>query len=472
MIVPGAHVVVVGGGIAGLTAALRLAKRGYRVELLEGSPRTGGKLLGGSIAGMPVDLGAEAMLARRPEALSLAREVGLGDRLRDPGTTRAALWARGALRRFPRPMVQGVPGDLDDLAETGILSETELARVRRTVDAAAEPPTADVSVGAAITARMGTTVVDRLVEPLLGGVYAGRAEELSLQACLPQLWPALVEGSTLIDAVRAATPAAPKAGEPDRPPAPVFAGIEGGVHELAAAVRAAAEDAGARVRTGVTVRELRRAVDGWKLVCGSTRDPELVRADAVVLACPAAPAARLFSAEVPVAAHVLAEIPYASMAIVTLAVRRDSAWEGSGFLAGAGSLAAVKGGTYSTTKWPWLAEHAPNGVVVVRASIGRRGDEQVLQRPDEELIELARSDLDHVLGTDGVGLGEVIDAGVTRWGGGLPQYTVGHLERVERIRAAVAGVPSLAIAGAAYDGVGIPACIASAERAVADLTGA
>jgi oxygen-dependent protoporphyrinogen oxidase len=468
VIAPGGRVVVVGGGISGLTAAYRLASRGYRVELLEASDRTGGKLRSGSIAGVRVDVGAEAMLARRPEAVGLAREVGLADLLRDPGTTRAGLWARDGLRRFPRPMVQGVPGDLDDLRATGILSDDESARASLDATQPGTPVVEDVSVARYVGDRLGSAVVDRLVEPLLGGVYAGRADELSLHACLPQLWAALQSGSSLTAAVRASAATPPD--DPASPPPPVFAGLDGGVAALADGVRAAAEAAGAVIRTGVTVRELHRLEAGWQLVCGSTRSPEVVDADAVILACPAVPTSKLLRPIAPGAASELADIPYASMAIVTLAVRREAPFEGSGFLAGAGGLAAVKGATYSATKWPWLADRSPAGTVILRASVGRRGDEALLQRDDADLVDVAVTDLQRVLRSTGDDLGAVIDSSVTRWGGGLPQYTVGHRDRIDRIHTAVAAITGLAVAGAAYQGVGIPACIASADRAVDALT--
>jgi len=367
-------------------------------------------------------------------------------------------------------MVQGVPGDLNDLRATGILTDTELARAALDSVRPGTPVVDDVSVAQYVGDRLGFAVVDRLVEPLLGGVYAGRADELSMHACLPQLWDVLTTGSSLMAAVRASTPAPPADPTTAPPPVPVFAGLDGGVAGLATGVRAAAEAAGALVRTGVTVRELHPHDDGWQLVCGSARAPEIVVADAVLLACPAVPSSRLLREVAPDAATGLAGIPYASMAILTLAVRRDAPFDGSGFLAGAGSLAAVKGATYSSTKWPWLADRAPEGALILRASVGRRGDEALLQRDDAELVDLAVADLQRVLRTTGDDLGPVVDSSVTRWGGGLPQYVVGHLDRVERIRRSVAAVPGLAVAGAAYQGVGIPACIASADRAVESLT--
>lgn len=183
------HVVVVGGGIAGLAAAwyLRQGGEGVRVTVLDGARRIGGKLHAVEVAGVPVDAGAEAMLARRPEGVDLARTVGLAGELRDPGTTRAAILTRGALRPLPGGQVMGVPSDLGALAGAGILGPGGLARVP--LDRLLPPTlvTTDVSVASYVRARMGGEVVERLVEPMLGGVYAGRADRLSLEATMPRI---------------------------------------------------------------------------------------------------------------------------------------------------------------------------------------------------------------------------------------------------------------------------------------------
>src|SRR5918992_2629197 len=172
------HVVVVGGGVAGLAAAYFLGRAEVRVTVLEGSPRLGGKLRVGEVAGLPVDEGAEAMLARRPEGLDLVRDLDLADRLVYPGTTTAAIWTRGALRTMPAGHVMGIPADLPALARSQILPGRGLARVPLDLVLPATPRGADVSVADYIGARLGRELVDRLVEPLLGGVYAGRVEEL------------------------------------------------------------------------------------------------------------------------------------------------------------------------------------------------------------------------------------------------------------------------------------------------------
>ncbi len=298
--------VVVGGGIGGLAAAHFLARdSGREVLLLEGSPIVGGKLRLASVAGVVVDVGAEAMLNRRPEGVALARELGLP--VVHPATASSRLWSGGSLKPLPRSLM-GVPMDLDDLAASGVLSAEGLAR------AAAEPtlpPTeleGDVSVAALVGERLGEEVVDRLVEPLLGGVYAGRARELSARATTPQLVAMLDRGSL----VEAAAAAVPSGGDP------VFAGIPGGMGMLPAVLAA---HGGFTVRTGATVREVRRTETGFELVVGSTRDAELVRATDVVLATPSAPTARLLADLAPAAAAELAAVETASVAIVTLAFR-------------------------------------------------------------------------------------------------------------------------------------------------------
>jgi oxygen-dependent protoporphyrinogen oxidase len=457
------HVAVVGGGIAGLTAAYHAASSGARVTLLEGSPDVGGKLRVSDVAGLPVDEGAEAMLARRPEGLELVRELGIGDRLAYPGTTSAAIWSRGALHPMPGGHIMGVPADLGALARSRVLSAGGLLRVPFDLVRPATPRGEDVSVAELIGARVGSEVVDRLVEPLLGGVYAGRADDLSFEATMPGLAQVSRGRRSLINAARAVREAAPK------DTGPVFTTLTGGLGALAPALQARLTELDATVRTATMVRELRRGPDGWRLTLGPAREPELLEADAVVLAVPARAARRLLRDDVPAAAAELERIDYASMAIVTLAYAATAFPEplsGSGYLVPAVESAGVKAVTFSTTKWPHLIDGAP-GMVVVRCSIGRYGEEQLLQRPDDELKAVAMTELARTTGV----MELPVDARVTRWGGALPQYSVGHLDRVARISAAVAGVPGLAVCGAAYDGVGIPACVASARTAAALVLG-
>lgn len=453
-----AHVVVVGGGIAGLAAAYRLGERapvGTRVTLVEASAQVGGKLRSSPVAGVDVDEGAEAMLVRAPEGLALARAVGLGGELVHPGTTRAMLWTRGELRPLPAGTVMGVPADLGALEQARVLSAAGLARVPLDLLLPRTAVGDDVPVGRYVAARMGREVVERLVDPLLGGVYAGRADQLSLAATLPQLaTPARLHRSLLVAARTARAGTVTSA-------APVFATVVGGLGRLA---RVVAEVATAGIRTRTIVRALeRRPGGGWTLTVGSTRDEQRVDADAVILAVPAAAASRLLGRLAPAGAHELAGIEYASVAVVTLAFRRASLPPlpaGSGYLVPAVDGHLTKAVTFVQRKWPHVG--AGTGLEIVRCSVGRAGDSSDLQRDDTDLVSTCSAELAAALG----GGGELVASRVTRWGGALPQYAVGHGARVGRIRAAVEEHAGLALAGAAYDGVGIPACIRTAEAAV------
>ncbi|MBD0423768.1 protoporphyrinogen oxidase [Streptomyces sp. TRM S81-3] len=454
------HVVVIGAGIAGLAAAHRLLGRGARVTVLEASDRVGGKLLPGEIAGVRVDLGAESMLARRPEAVGLAREVGLDGRLQPPATATASLWTRGTLRPMPKGHVMGVPGTASAL--TGILSEEGLARIGRDAELPRTEVGDDVAVGEYVAARVGREVVDRLVEPLLGGVYAGDAYRISMRSAVPQLFEAARTHTSLTEAVRGIqgrTAAAPQQG-------PVFMGIEGGIGTLPLAVAESVRARGGEIVTGAPVTELRRTAPvGWRVVAGD----RVLHADAVVVAVPAPAAAGLLRAEAPAAAAELAAVEYASMALITLAYRRSEAAalpEGSGFLVPPVDGRTIKASTFASRKWGWIADEDPD-LVVLRTSVGRYGETEILGRDDAGLVAVSRHDLKEATGLDAA----PVATRVTRWQDGLPQYPVGHHARVARIRAHVAELPGLAVCGAAYDGVGIPASIASAYAAVDQIHG-
>ncbi len=446
---PRRRTVVVGGGVAGLTAARDLAAAGREVLVLEGSPDIGGKLRSASVAGVSVDVGAESMLARRPEGVDLVEELGL--LVVHPAATSSSVWTRGALRPLPRS-VMGVPADIDQVAASGVLSDSGVERLRHETSSLPLADGEDVSVGELVASRLGDEIVHRLVEPLLGGVYAGHARLLSARATVPQLAAWSGEPSLVAAAARASSAT----------PGPVFAGIEGGLGRLPGAL-----SNGLDVRTGATVRELRRTPTGFVLVVGPTTDAEEVLADEVVLATPAAPSARLLADIAPDAAAELAGVEYASMAVVTLAFRAGEFPDlpGSGFLVPPIDGRTIKAATFSFAKWDWVRA-AGAGTLLLRTSVGRHREESVLQVPDADLVAASLADLREATGL----ASRPVDTHVQRWGGGLPQYAVGHLDRVARIRATVARVPGLAVCGAAYDGVGIPAVIASARRAAATLT--
>lgn len=455
------RVVVVGAGIAGLAAAYALRRDGppsLQITVLDADRRLGGKLRVSPVGDLAVDEGAEMFLVRVPEAVELAAAVGLGAGLVHPASTDARVVVDGTPRPLPTGTVLGVPADLAALRAAGVLDAAALAEVAAEADRPGEPVAGDVPVGEYVRRRLGPQVVDRLVDPLLGGVYAGRADRLSLQATMPALARQLSAGRPAPSLVAAAR--AVRAAESGPPGRPVFATLPTGLGALPAAVAAAA---GAQLRLGLPARRIERLGGGFRVVAGPVPAPTEFVADAVVVAVPAAKAGPLLAGLAPAAAADLAGIEYASIAIVTLGYRSADIGRpltGSGLLVPAGSGGAVKAVTFTSAKWPHLAGHE---LTVLRASVGRHGEEQVLHRADPDLVALVGAE---VAALTGLPAAPAVSR-VSRWGGALPQYAVGHVERVARIRAAVAAVPGLAVCGAAYDGVGVPACIRSGYAAAA-----
>jgi oxygen-dependent protoporphyrinogen oxidase len=455
------RVAVVGGGISGLTAAYRLrAALGPAavITVIELTGRAGGKLRTVELAGHSYDVGAEAYLARRPELTALVAELGMTDLQAHPNPATARIRAGGQARPIPAGTVLGVPVGVAEVS--GVLSDDGLRRLAAEADL---PPVrldgADVSVGELLADRLGPEVPDRLVDPLLGGVYAGRAANLGLRATMPALAAKLDagEGSVLAAAAGLMPPPAPNGKRP-----PVFGTLTGGLSTL---VDRLAEASGALLRCGLPVRGLRRLAGGWRLELGSAPNPEFLDADAVVLAVPAPAARKLLGDVSPAASAAFGRIDVASMAVVALALPADAPLpESSGVLIGSGEEHAdgtpftAKAFTFSSRKWAHLAgqEH-----LLVRGSVGRFGETEILQRDDAELVAAVRADLAELTGVTA----PPVDSVVTRWGGGLPQYGVGHLDLVADIERAVADVPGLAVAGAALHGVGLPGCVVSAERA-------
>ncbi len=426
------------------------------------------------MAGHVVDVGAEAMLALRPEAVDLLESVGAGDEIVAPETTSASVWSRGGLHPLPRATLMGIPAD--PTAARGLLTDDEVARAldERPWD---EPLGDDVAVGEYVAARLGQAVVDRLVEPLLGGVYSGHASRLSMRAALPQAWPTAESGGSLLALASRAmgprstgpAPAGRPADASARPPRPPFAGIRGGVGRFPELLLAALEPYAVEVRLHAPATALERTPQGWAVVAGPTSASERFEADAVVVTVAPAPSARLLAPHAPGASAILAAMETASTAVITLAVESAGLGElpGSGFLVPPVEGMRIKAGTFSGVKWGWTGALSDD-TAYLRASIGRAGEERDLEREDDELVDLAVREVSTVLGRP---LPRLVDGHVQRWEAGLPQYTVGHLDRVAAIRTEVAGLPGLEVAGAAYDGVGIPGVIASATRAATAIVG-
>jgi len=455
-------VVVVGAGITGLAAAWELVTRPPaagpppRVVVLESDERVGGKIASVDLGGRPVDGGADAFIARVPAGVELCRELGLRAELEAPAANGAFVWTRGRLRPLPEGLVLGVPSDLLGLARSGAVSVAGLGRAALdlVLPPTAPPPSGDRSVGELVAARFGRQVQERVVDPLLGGIHAGRSERLSLAATAPQLATASERHRSLLLGLRATAPPRPPGGAA---PA-VFNSLAGGLHRLVTRLVEELRSRGVELRTSCPAEALGEGEGGHAWALGTPGGT--LAADAVILAVPAPVAAGLLRPLAPAAAADLAGIEHASVALVLLAyaaAAMGGPLDGSGFLVPRVDGRLMTACSWYTSKWPgrW-----PEDEVVLRASVGRWGQDP-LGLTDDELVERVRTELAAAMGVTAAPTA----ATVVRWKEAFPQYTVGHLDRVARIEAGVARLPGLALAGAALRGIGVPACIEQGRQA-------
>ena len=447
----GQRVAVVGGGIAGLAAAHSLVtgQHAPQVVVFERDARLGGKLHTSPFAGHPgIDEGPDAFLARLPWGTALAKAVGLGEQLVPPASGKAAVWW-DALHPIPEGLLLGMPTDIAAMARTKLLSwpgklraATEPLRRRTSLD--------DDSLGGYVRARFGNEIHLRLVDPLVGSIYAADTDHFSLKA-VPQIFDLAGKARSVLLAGRTMPKPSPEAG-------PVFYAPRDGMGALATATAAAVAAAGGELRTGTGAATLAADGAGWRV------NDEFF--DGVVLASPAGATAGLLRSIAPTVAEALAAIPVADVAMVTLAIRASDWPERlrgmSGYLVPKPMQRLVTAASFGSQKW---AHWEQSGQIVLRVSLGRDGL-PVLHLPDEQLLGAAVEEVGHHLGLTL----QPADARVTRWAGAFPQYRPHHSVRVA---AAEAALPAgLALAGASYHGVGVPACIRSAQQAAATLRAA
>jgi oxygen-dependent protoporphyrinogen oxidase len=444
-------VAVIGGGLAGLTLARDVHRRGRTPLLLEAGPRLGGVIRSEHVDGLLVEGGPDAMLAQKPAALALCRELGLGDEVISTEAPRTAfVLADGRLHAFPPDTRLGLPLTRAAADALTMLSPEERARVARDFDAPAPPAsTDDESVGAFTTRRFGEAFTRRIAQPLLGGIHAGDVDRLSLRALFPPLAEADAAGGSLLALLAA------RAGAPDGDGA--FRGLRGGMGQLPAALARALP--AAAMRTHAPVAWIAPG-DPHRVVTAGGLE---VTARAVVLAVPAAVAARLvapFDAEL---AAGCAELRAVSSATITLGYPRDRVahpCSGMGFIVPRGEATRLLAVSWVSSKW---AGRAPRDVLLLRAFAGGSFDADVLEAADDRIVAQTHEDLAPLLGIDS----QPVFARLHRWSNASPQYEVGHLARVARIGQLQDRTPGLFLTGSAYRGVGMPDVIADA-RATAD----
>jgi oxygen-dependent protoporphyrinogen oxidase len=437
------RVVVVGGGIAGLAAARRLESLVPDVEvlLLEWTRRLGGKLLTEEVDGFVVEGAADSFLSRKERGIGLCEEIGLGPDLigRRPEHARSFVRINRELHALPDGLSGLVPASLEALESSTLLSEHGRQRLATEADIAPAPRGSDESIASFISRRLGREAYDRIVEPLIAGIYGGDGEQLSLQATFPQLRRLELEHGSVLRGLALQPPS-----ESRYPP---FVSLRSGMQTLVDRLCETLE------RTAIHTwrpRSLQALPGRFAVDCG-----HIVQADGVVITAPAHAASKLLTGLDPELADLLAEIPYADSSIVTLGYRLTDVshpLDGYGYLVPASEGSDVLACTWSSSKWEG---RAPEGHALLRVYLRR-----IPKGSDERLVDLAHAEL----GLLGIKAQPLLTR-LHRWPGGMPQYVLGHPERVERIDRALEAHPGLGLAGAAYRGVGIPDCIASGEAA-------
>ena len=453
------RVAVLGAGIAGLSAAYELNKRAERerrridVVVLETASRVGGKIVTESRDGAVFELGPDSFLTLKPDALELVDELGLSGELMPtaPSPTTIFIYSQGALKALPSGTGL-VPTSPLSLLSMDLLSWKGRARLAMEPWAPAGEEGVDESLASFARRRLGQEALDKIVGPMLGGIFAGDPEKLSLQSAFPQLKDVEAKGGLW----RAARAAKRQAGA-KRADRTMFMTLKGGLGRLVETL--ALKLPAGRVRTNAPVQALRRRGGAWRV---ELRGGEAVEADAVIAAIPAnllSPLVADLDFELSCA---LGEIQFTSTATVSMLYDQPglaAKLDGFGFLVPRGENKATTAATYTSTKFP---ERAPKGAALIRCFLGGAGREAAVDADDAQIARLARAELKEILG-----LGEAHPrlTRVARWPKANPQYAIGHAMRLRRIASCVQAHPGLHLTGASYEGVGVPDCIRQGRAA-------
>jgi protoporphyrinogen/coproporphyrinogen III oxidase len=447
-----APVVVVGGGIAGLCAALTLQQSGVPFQLFEAAPRLGGVIRTERTQGFVLEAGPDAILAQKPAGLALCRSLGLGDRLVPTNQEQRTIYVLrdGTLHPLPEGAALGVPRSVGPLLKSRLFSWSAKLRMARDLVIPARRETADESIASFVDRRLGPEALRLIGEPLLAGIHAGDPARLSVAATFPRLVELEQRHGSLIRGLRATAP--------PRDAGAVFYSLPGGLQELVDAL--VARLPAAQMHTDLAVQAVVPRGAGWtvKTSDGATHD-----AGAVVIAVPPREAASLVKPISPEAAEMLASVRSVSTATVLLGYRRQDVshpLDGYGFLVPRGEGLRTSACTFVSTKLPG---RAPGGHVLLRGFLGGSRDPDVLYAGDAALVAVVAEELRPLVGLRSA----PVLARVFRWPDATPQMEVGHLGRMARLAEAVARVPGLHVTGAGLRGTGIPDTIADATQVAA-----
>ncbi|QDV67117.1 Protoporphyrinogen oxidase [Rosistilla carotiformis] len=460
---PHARVAVIGGGISGLVAAFDLRHRhpDWDVALYEASERVGGVIQTVRQDGFLLEFGADSFSVQPPGAIQLCRDLGIEDRLVDPleANRRAFILRAGKLVPVPEGFALLRPTDLKKLLASPLLSIPGRLRLVAEAFVKGKADDADESLQSFALRRFGREAFDRLIQPLVAGIYTADASKLSMQATMPQFVALEAEHGGMVRATRALQKQSKDDAARSASGARYaqFRSLPGGMGELFDTLVDRIGDG--NIRRGERIASLCRNGNQWTLQSGQG---EAASYDAVIVALPGPAASKLLRPLAAAVADDLAEIPYASSALVLLGVGKDQVahpLDGFGMVVPAIEQREIIAASFLNRKF---ADRAPDDMHLIRVFIGGAMQGHLLDRSDEGLIETARRELGDMIGLRGPAKIER----VVRWNAAMPQYHVGHCDRRDRIQREISGLPGLELAGNALEGVGIAHCIRTSRTAV------